>query len=131
SVPVVRAVRGSGARADGRAAGMGLIETRYDRERGCGWRKEGGLYLVADGLSRACGKLPMPLTVCPTCHAGIKPVRSWTWIAARHLLGQQPCVNIESCGGCPLFELPEKAGLLWVGGAFYKTPRDWTTEAVR
>jgi hypothetical protein len=55
-----------------------VIETRYDRKRGCGWRKPGGLYLCADGVGGVCGKLPIPLDICPTCHGGIKFCRSWT-----------------------------------------------------
>jgi hypothetical protein len=28
---------------------MVAIEIRHDRQRGCGWRKPGGMYLVAGG----------------------------------------------------------------------------------
>lgn len=46
------------------------IETRVEGARGCGFRKTDGLYLVCDGLGSACGKLPIPCEVCPTCGRG-------------------------------------------------------------
>lgn len=57
-----------------------MIETRYDRERDCGWRQPGGLYLVSNGVMARCGRLYLPLTVCHTCGCGIKPTRGWTWV---------------------------------------------------
>jgi hypothetical protein len=37
------------------------------------------------------------------------------------------------CASCPLNPKrePERMGLLWIGEAFYKTPEDWTREAVQ
>ena len=57
-----------------------------ESERGCGFRKKGGLYLVSEGLAAPCGKLPIPLTVCPVCGQGIKPSRGWTWINGKKLV---------------------------------------------
>lgn len=57
-----------------------MIQTRYDQQRGCGWRTPGGLYLMAGGVAAPCGKLPLPLTTCPTCSAGVKFARGWTWV---------------------------------------------------
>jgi len=56
------------------------IEVRYESKRGCGWRKPGGLYLMADGPAELCGKLPIPLEICPSCGGGIKLSRGWTWV---------------------------------------------------
>lgn len=109
------------------------IEVRRDRVRGCGWREPGGLYLMAGGPSRPCGKLPIPLTTCPCCNAGIKPTRGWSWIDADALLAGVECHRprfIVGCGLCPLAQKLGRVGLLWVGGSFYKTPADWTKEAV-
>ena len=39
-------------------------EIRVEGKRGCGYRKVKGVYLVAPALSRPCGRLPTPLTVC-------------------------------------------------------------------
>jgi hypothetical protein len=109
---------------------MNRIDIRYDQRRGCGWRKPGGLYLVTDGLSRACAKLPVPLTVCPTCHAGIKPARGWTWVDADALVVGAMCLNAQGCGACPLAYPFGRAGLLWVGEKYCPTPGDWEREAV-
>jgi len=111
------------------------IETRRDRKRGCGWRQPGGKYLVAGSLSSPCGKLPLALDVCPTCHQGIKPTRGWTWVGPGPLFEGRACafpVHIpHECSPCPL-DKPEslgKAGLLWIGGKFYPAPGDFWREA--
>ena len=106
------------------------IEVRRDRKRGCGWRKVGGLYLVASGLSAPCGRLPIPLGVCPTCHAGIKFTRGWAWIDADAIAADSHCLNDPACGPCPLARHLGRAGLLWIGEQFYHRPADWTREAV-
>lgn len=112
---------------------MPTIEQRQERKRGCGWRKEGGLYLVSDAPSMACGRLPLTLDVCPTCQHGIKPSRGWTWIDADALFAGKPCHTEQNACiyGCPLS--PGKrigmAGLLWIGGAYYASPTDWLKEA--
>jgi hypothetical protein len=118
------------------------IDVRTDRQRGCGWRKPGGLYLVSSGLAAPCGALPIRLDRCPCCGNGIKATRGWTWIDAGLLLapavalcGGPPAVNLDrfgaapSCSRCPLPRLTGKHGLLWIGGQFYKSPADFTREA--
>lgn len=108
------------------------IETRVERKRGCGWRKPGGLYLMADGLQfSACGKLPIRLDVCPTCGHGVKPSRSWTWVNGTALTEGIACTEQGSvdCARCPLSKSPGRVGLIWIGGTFYETPADWIREA--
>lgn len=107
------------------------IEVRVERERGCGFRKPGGIYLVADGPAAICGKLPIPLEVCPCCGAGIKPCRGWTWVNGTALAAQKGCAAGDQCGGCPLAAQPGRVGLLWVGEKFYASPGEWTEEAQR
>lgn len=114
------------------------IKTVIDSKRGCGWRKPGGLYLRADGPGGFCGKLPLLLEVCSCCHGGIKASRGWTWIDPRPLFKRKQCSNAKdplveklNCTLCPLHKVPAKAGLLWVGGEYYKTPADWLEEAYR
>ena len=127
------------------------IQTVVDRERGCGWRKPGGLYLRCDGVGKPCGRLPLVLGVCPTCSAGIKPTRGWTWIDPRALFSGVSCRpealfgknaildthrkdewqrTCERCTVGPL-SLREmgRAGLLWIGGKFYPTPGHWMNES--
>lgn len=114
------------------------ISDVYDSERGCGWRKPGGLYLCSDNLGRACARMPIPLTVCPCCNAGIKPSRGWTWIDVNSFLKSIPeCPEKGSsfCNTCGITHMQNelnttnKAGLLWVGGKYYKTPESFNFEA--
>ena len=108
------------------------IQTRIEKARGCGYRKPGGLYLVSGGFGRHCGALPIPLTVCPTCHAGIHPSRGWTWVDLQAIRKDKPCVQTTGpnyCDSCPFFKIT-KAGLLWVGEKFYPTPDHFEREGV-
>ena len=98
------------------------IRTSIEGKRGCGWRKPGGLYMVSDGLPRHCGRLPLPLEVCPTCGSGIHKARHWTWINARELFKGAKCnAKKDFCSRCILSPdtIPERCGLLWVGEKFY------------
>jgi hypothetical protein len=110
------------------------IPTRVDACRGCGWRKPGGLYLIAGAPSEPCPLLPVALHVCPTCGEGLKPARSWTWVDADELLGlplDHPACPPEHTARCPLGRRLGPAGLLWIGEAFYATPRAFMEEATR
>ena len=107
------------------------IETRYDQERGCGWREPGGLYLVCGALAEECGRLPLILAACPACGQGVKPSRGWTWVDPRVLAGGSPCHLPGRCRTCPLGGGVRRAGLLWVGGQFYATPGEFVAEAGR
>ncbi len=117
------------------------IETR----RGCGYRKVHGLYLVGGGVDRACDRLPFELSVCPCCSGGIKPSLGWTWIRpgkffdGPHILTEHVNGGIgssrcqESTGSCWFCTDPsqfEKAGLLWIGGRFYKSPAEFVAEGL-
>jgi len=119
------------------------VTVRVSRElpRGCGFRKPGGLYLVSDRLGEPCPRLPLILQTCPTCGAGIRPARGWTWVNPPTLFpamqhgsvihswtcplglpaGQQPSPEFHRCG--------ERAGLLWVGEQFYPTVESFMAEA--
>lgn len=112
------------------------VPTVVDQKRGCGWRKPGGLYLMAGGQGVDCGALPKVLDVCECCGGGIKPVRGWTTVNPRMLFfgpgpDRSPDVCRQECGmprvSCPL--QVEKAGLLWIGGSHYPTPKAWLDEA--
>lgn len=110
-----------------------MIEDRFDQQRGCGWRKPGGLYMVGGNLMAPCGKLPIQLAVCPCCNAGIKPTRGFTWVG-KSLFESAPCATKELsasiCRNCPPFDgSQDKIGLIWIGGSFYKTPEDFLREA--
>jgi hypothetical protein len=115
---------------------MATIITRTESKRGCGFRKKGGKYFVSDGISRPCGKLPIPLTVCPCCNQGIKQSRGFTWITGA-LLQTSNCPTAKQlnannpCHTCPLnyIEPNEKFGLMWVGEKYYPSTSDFTKEA--
>lgn len=102
------------------------------RERGCGYRKPGGLYITTENIDLStCCKLPMILTVCPTCSHGIKPSRGWTWVDAVELFSEEPACSRpwQSCmlSGVTDHDL-RRVGLLWIGEQYYKTPQDWLNE---
>lgn len=108
-----------------------MIEIRHDKRRGCGFRKAGGLYLTCPAIGAGCGKLPIPLTVCPTCNAGIKPSRGYTWVEADRLTALRACgFDTNYCLRCPLASNAlGRAGLLWIGEKYYRRPEDWSREA--
>jgi hypothetical protein len=106
------------------------VQTRIESPRGCGYRRP-GLYLVADGLSMPCGKMPIPLRVCPTCHSGIHQCRGWTWINGDKFVKKLVCQASPCPPFCPLREKPGMVGLLWIGNCYYPTPEAWMKEAER
>lgn len=119
-----------------------------EAKRGCGYRKIGGLYMVGGGIGVPCDRLPFELTVCSCCGQGIKQARGWTWVDVAkffngpHLLpvgigSVAPPEKLWNCycngSKCPLCFHPEtlgKAGLLWIGEKFYKTPNQFVKEGV-
>jgi len=107
------------------------VEIRVDKQRGCGWRKEGGLYLMGGGVSQPCGKLPIPLRSCPCCGHGIKPTRGWTWVDADALSSPYPCKleKTGKCCTCPLGGKVGRAGLLWIGEKYYSSADEFLSEA--
>jgi hypothetical protein len=106
---------------------MATVEPRVETARGCGYRKPGGKYLVSGTLSKPCGKLPIPLTYCPCCGAGIKFSRGFQWVG-KQLIEDAEC-SIPGCRGCHPFDgSVHKFGLMWVGEQFYRLPEDFAKE---
>jgi hypothetical protein len=107
------------------------VKTVVEGRRGCGFRKVGGTYLVSEGVSVPCPALPLEVGRCPCCDAGIKPGRGWAWFNPS-MFFKFPCpVECEiyqEQGRCEPFR-QERAGILWIGGRYYKTPEDWSREA--
>jgi len=103
--------------------------------RGCGYRKTGGLYLMGGKLSAPCCKLPIPLDVCPTCGAGVKQSRGWTWINPKPFLDAKVCTEIGFVKQRPLCPaarpglLGDRVGLIWIGAQFYPTAEHFQHEA--
>lgn len=100
--------------------------------RGCGYRKVGGLYLVSAGAGQDCGRIPIPLSVCPVCSHGFKQSRGWTWTDLAGLVGgnHEPRYHQQFCPLCRDVKQMGKAGLLWIGEKFYKTPAEFQGEGV-
>lgn len=88
---------------------------------------------MSDEQSVPCGKLPLPLTICPTCSHGIKPSRSWTWIDIDELTKDVECpIAVFSSDGncyCPLNTKLGRIGLLFIGEKFYHSPEEYNNEA--
>lgn len=47
-----------------------------ETERGCGWRKAGGVYLVCNGTGYTCDALPVEMVPCPCCEFEVGQARS-------------------------------------------------------
>lgn len=122
-----------------------------EAKRGCGYRKIGGTYLAGGGIGKPCDRLPLELSICPTCGHGIKFSRSWTWVNVNDLVQGPHIVNYErvvtfegqysarekltaecpendSCFFCGDPAEIGRAGLLWIGEQFYKTPEEFIIE---
>lgn len=111
---------------------MATVRTSVESARGCGYRKGGGIYLVSGGLMAACGRLPVPIDVCPTCHHGIHRSRGWTWIDIDKFTASMPPCPITTepqHATCAMNGETGRAGLLWVGTQFYPTPQSFRDEA--
>jgi hypothetical protein len=101
-----------------------------EARRGCGYRKVGGLYLVCDPSGFSCDRLPFNLLICPTCGQGIKFSRGWTWVFPYDLFkgDHKNCHCPEECPVCHPIKMGRRAGLMWVGKAYY-TPGTFIQEA--
>lgn len=108
------------------------IITKIEGKRGCGYRKPGGIYFVMDGPASTCYKLPIALTVCPCCNAGIKPTRGFTWINSNLFYTVNCEKNVgpfSPCDSCAANMFNTKMGLLWIGEKFYATPTEFVRES--
>lgn len=103
-----------------------------EAKRGCGYRKQFGLYLVSGGMGVSCDRLPFPLTVCPTCSHGFKQSRGWTWVDVNGLVGgiHKDCADEFGCPLCMETVKMGRAGMIWIGEKFYKTPAEFNKESV-
>lgn len=130
---------------------MVQVITSTEAARGCGYRKPSksgvGIYLVGSAASAPCGRLPLPLHVCPVCSAGIKRARGWTWIEPATLFGElprkqltlaradvqiEPCAaGTHACAACPIGIMPIQGrhGLLWIGEEHYRSHHLFMAEA--
>ena len=111
------------------------VRVSVEGERGCGYRKVGGIYLMGSGLAEPCERVPWVLEVCPCCGGGIKPSRAPTWINPQELFADDieplcdPTIRDHRHSMCPMCKArPEKALLIWVGERHYPFPHDFIKE---
>jgi len=81
-----------------------------------------------------CDRLPYELEICPTCGAGVKFTRGFTWLdwdkyAGMHSFKNDDCKCFSVCSVCHPTEHAQPYGLLWVGEASY-TPQTFIKEAL-
>ncbi len=121
---------------------MPTIKTLVEKKRGCGFRKNGGLYLMGStDFTVYCCKLPFPLTTCRCCGQGIKFTPGFSWISA-DLFNVTSCSShsndsnlrftdrdAKSCNLIDMYLHSTQLGLMWVGESFYETPAHFTREA--
>jgi len=104
------------------------IKTYVEKERGCGFKKPGGLYLIGASAGFApCCKLPFALRTCPCCGSSIQFTRGYTWITS-DMFCFQPAANGCS-GSCVMMQPDIRMGLMWVGANDYPFPKDFMREA--
>ena len=110
-----------------------------EAQRGCGYRKAGGIYLVGGHLTEPCERLPAPLDPCPTCGHKVERSRAFGWItweAALHTAGEcegygPHCAHCLVCSNREraALEPADRAGLIWVGKQHYQTVGQFSREA--
>jgi hypothetical protein len=109
--------------------------------RGCGYRRVGGLYLVAGGLGAPCDRMPFPLDRCRTCGGGVKFTRGHTWLQPDFFPVHEECADHGACPVCGYVAADEGGVLasnaelgphllLWVGRGHY-SPESYLDESHR
>lgn len=112
-----------------------------EKERGCGYRTVGSMYLVGAGRGRPCDLMPLELRPCSRCGYEPKFNRGFTWLQKGYIealayehkdflkLFDKTCECPADCPICfPEHNPLEKYGLMWVGEKHY-TPDSFASEA--
>jgi len=107
-----------------------------EQVRGCGLRKMGKLYMVCDGVSVSCDRLPLELEPCLCCGYTPEQNRSVSWLHVAYVGEHGPgCRDDFPCPICHPEQIPKDRlkdekylGLMWVGKRHY-SPHDFIKEA--
>ena len=109
-----------------------------EKERGCGYRMIGGLYLAGDkGQLVSCDSLPLELIKCGCCDYQPKLNRGFRWLtekyvcwasAKTHEKRDRDCSCSPSCPIC-FRQTSGPIGLMFVGQTYY-TPQNFVKEAL-
>lgn len=112
------------------------IRNRFEKKRGCGFRKEDGFYLMFGGRPAPCGFLPIDIP------GEVNWSRGPQWIDCRWVVNEweedydeegrpetiytgekRQCGSVGGCGRCWMKKVGEDwpALLIWVGMGYYKT----------
>jgi hypothetical protein len=117
----------------------------FEVERGCGYRKPHGMYLITLGPGVSCDRLPVPIAPCECCGFEPKQFRSFTWVPGNWLGDHRGAVgtvdgkssNRHRGPRCPDKKTdPVCSGsgeprlLMWVGRKFY-SPDEFAAEAAK
>lgn len=99
-----------------------------EAQRGCGYRRVGGLYLVGTGRAASCDRGLLPIVPCSVCGEHPRPTRGYQRINPLRLWGlHTSCSDTTACPTC----YPENRGfLMWVGEEHY-TMESFVAEAQR
>lgn len=112
-----------------------------EAQRGCGYRKVGGLYLCGEGIFVPCDRLPYELKSCPVCGAGIHFTRSMTEINPLLLFGTHDVYDglsdnptlILACKDlsrpCPMCDPTDEPAFIKTVGKKYYSPQSFMSEA--
>jgi len=103
------------------------IQTRVETPRLCGYRVEGGEYVVSQGKAIGCGKLPLS-TLCKCCNDDI-PFFRGTKMLWNHRFINVECRKETHCQSCQSVSIKQRVMIMWVGQKFYPTPNDFIEEA--
>lgn len=101
------------------------VVVKFKTERGCGFRKAGGLYLVGHGVSRECDRGFLIINACPVCGERPRFTRGIAKIDFAELFGEHKpplteCKDPPSCIIChPRRDVNHY--LMWVGRDYTMT----------
>lgn len=101
----------------------------YDKERGCGFRKQRGFYLRMDASKvTECGKMPLRLLPCEHCGIQVKLTRGLARVNVKNLFQNVDCSHPdENCRFC-LINRTGWGYLIGIEAKHYKTRDDFRRE---